>query len=76
MVHKDDGGASRGRSQRCLQPAQLRSVQGPTNLAFNERIQDNKAVLRSIERVVIRCGTRLLLAEEHLAKRLTEVMIP
>src|SRR5215510_15536313 len=76
VVHKDDGGARRGRSQRCLQPGQLRSVQGPTDFAFDQRIQDDKAILRAIEHVVIRGGARLLLTEEHLTERPTEVMIP
>ncbi len=75
VMHKDDGGARRGHSQCCLQPGQLRSIQGPTDFAFDQRIQDDKAVLRSIERVVIRDGIRLLLTEEHLTERLTEVMI-
>src|SRR5215510_6492625 len=76
VVHKDDGGARRGRSQRCLQPGQLRSVQGPPDFAFDQRIQNDEAVLRSIKGVVIRGGTRLLRTEEHLTERLTEVMIP
>src|SRR5438094_7179367 len=76
VVHKDDGRASRGSSQRGLQPGQLRSVQGPTDFAFNERIQDDEAVLRSLECVVIRCGVWLLLAKEHLTERLPEIMIP